>query len=221
MNNEEVFEELLKMKYIRIRCPYCGKWHQIKEVDVYNGLSNWIGFMLECDYRIKDALENVLKDMRVSVSKDKDGLVHIEVGMSHPCKMTCDVDSDRYFGKYVHGILKENEIAVKTNPKKICLKKILKLEKVDEALKDYIELKDDEEGEKVEIYEDELKKAIKGCKGYKRKDPRCIGCLYSGAKYKKEDVFAMEYPLEIEFCNDNSFYEEEKEETKNGGKINK
>lgn len=223
MNNEEIFEELSKMKYIRVRCPYCGKWHQCR-FDVRKENEFEYACMhanLRCDYRIKDVLENELEDMYVRVLEERDRLVHITVEMSHPCKMTCDVDSDLYWKVDVDEILKENEITVKAHPKKICIKKIIKLENVDEAIKNFHDIKDDEEGEKRETYEEKLKKAIKGCKGYKRKDPRCIGCLYSGAEYKKEDVFAMEYPLEIEFCDDESFYEEEEEESSIEGITNK
>ena len=166
MNNEEIFEELSKMKYIRVRCPYCGKWHQCR-FDVRKENEFEYACMhanLRCDYRIKDVLENELEDMYVRVLEERDRLVHITVEMSHPCKMTCDVDSDMYWKVDVDEILKENEITVKAHPKKICIKKIIKLENVDEAIKNFHDIKDDEEGEKRETYEEKLKKAIKGCK---------------------------------------------------------
>ena len=155
MNNEEIFEESSKMKYIRVRCPYCGKWHYGYNVE--RGIC-WVQFSLECDYRI----ENELEYMTVTVKEEGD--IYIDVEMNHPCKIACDLDSDSYMDAYFSEILKENEITVKTHPKKICIKKIIKLENVDEAIKNFHDIKDDEEGEKRETYEEKLKKAIKGCK---------------------------------------------------------
>lgn len=169
--NKICSEDLKNAKKIRMRCPYCGKWHVV-EYDFFGDL--W--FSCETRSKSNSLWRYTVQNVNITINEESQEL---NICMNHPCLFLNDLLDEEINLKIPFSEFKREK-------EKISITKFVELDMY----------KVIEEGEYASSEKQELIKKIEdGCKNCKGE---CKECLYAQGVYKlHKGMFVMKIEVEI------------------------
>lgn len=170
--NKICSDDFKKAKKIEMRCPYCGKWHELR----YNFALD--GFSLTCARRFDSnhLMMSTPKYVTITINEE---LQELNICMNHPC-IFLNFEDEKVNLKIPFSEFKREK-------ERIRITKIVKLKDMDKVI---------EEGEYNSFMKIQLIEKIgDGCQNGKGE---CSECLYTQSVCKLlEDMFVMKIEVEI------------------------
>ncbi len=171
--NEIFFPEVRNAKKIRMRCPYCGQWHNMEwEQNV---------LVMKCD-PLKDVWDNQ-PNVKIEVEQYKDEIYDLMIKMKYPCWYVEE--------EVVEKTIDILDCEISKDLEKITIRKEEQLKSVDEVIY---------ESSSIDSYRwsGYRESVAKGCNGSSHKKS-CRMCCHSAAYYKRDNIYAMHITIELEF----------------------